>query len=327
MPSFSYDYTLTNGTTANADHVMANFNNIRSLLVTIKLDADNIQAGALTNALISATAGIVHSKLAATTPGYVLLGTTTTGAITGTPLSGDVTISPTGVTAITAGAIVNADVSASAAIAYSKLALTGSILNADLASGIAVSKLATGTANQILLNNATPLPEWRTVSGDLTNALGVFTISNDAVSSSKLSVTSGEVRATNANQGLTIAFADLVGMTTGAITPPSSTTEVDVDVSVQFGGATGALAGYVRVFESINGGAFNDLTTSVYGAAGTEPTALMTGAAQQPSTGASFTRTVNPANTYTYKVQVAGSIANGNAIKGLGTFIRWRFLK
>jgi hypothetical protein len=38
--------------------------------------------------------------------------------------------------------IVNADVNASAAIAYSKLALTGSILNADLAGSIAYSKLS-----------------------------------------------------------------------------------------------------------------------------------------------------------------------------------------
>jgi hypothetical protein len=40
-------------------------------------------------------------------------------------------------------AIVNADVAAGAAIAYAKLALTGAILNGDLAGGIALSKLAT----------------------------------------------------------------------------------------------------------------------------------------------------------------------------------------
>lgn len=42
---------------------------------------------------------------------------------------------------IAAGAIVNNDVSGSAAIAYSKLALTGAILNGDLAGSIAYSKL------------------------------------------------------------------------------------------------------------------------------------------------------------------------------------------
>lgn len=40
------------------------------------------------------------------------------------------------------GTIVNADVNASAAIAYSKLSLTGSVLNADLAGSIAYSKLS-----------------------------------------------------------------------------------------------------------------------------------------------------------------------------------------
>jgi hypothetical protein len=39
------------------------------------------------------------------------------------------------------GAVVNVDINASAAIAYSKLALTGAILNADLAGSIAYSKL------------------------------------------------------------------------------------------------------------------------------------------------------------------------------------------
>ncbi len=59
-------------------------------------------------------------------------------------MSGDVTITAAGVAAIAAGVIVNADVNASAAIAYSKLALTGSIVNADIgaSAAIAYSKLA-----------------------------------------------------------------------------------------------------------------------------------------------------------------------------------------
>lgn len=43
------------------------------------------------------------------------------------------------------GGITNANISASAAIAYSKLSLTGAILNADLAGSIAASKIS-GTA-------------------------------------------------------------------------------------------------------------------------------------------------------------------------------------
>jgi len=83
------------------------------------------------------------SKLASVSGGQVLLGNGS-GVVTGTTISGDVTVSDAGVTAITAGAIVNADVNASAAIAYSKLALTDSIVNADVngSAGIVYSKLS-----------------------------------------------------------------------------------------------------------------------------------------------------------------------------------------
>jgi len=49
-------------------------------------------------------------------------------------VSGDITIADTGVAAISSGVIVNADINASAAIAYSKLSLTGSIVAGDLTS-------------------------------------------------------------------------------------------------------------------------------------------------------------------------------------------------
>jgi hypothetical protein len=84
---------------------------------------------------------------------------------------------------LTSSLIVNADISSSAAITYSKLSLTGDIVNADVATAaaIAVSKLAAGTANQILISNATPTPTWTTLSGDVTNVLGVMTLANTAV--------------------------------------------------------------------------------------------------------------------------------------------------
>lgn len=58
---------------------------------------------------------------------------------------------------LSAATIVNADVSASAAIAYSKLNLSLSIVNADIAvaAAIARSKLASGTASHVLINDGT----------------------------------------------------------------------------------------------------------------------------------------------------------------------------
>jgi urease beta subunit len=115
----------------------------------------------IVNADISTSAAIAHTKLANATAGQVLLGTTTTGVVTATTVSGDVTITGAGVTAIGSGVIVDADISASAAISLSKLA-TGalptaitvtsanisdlSIVNADISTSAAIdlSKLATG---------------------------------------------------------------------------------------------------------------------------------------------------------------------------------------
>lgn len=58
-------------------------------------------------------------------------------------------------TMILDGTILNADINASAAIAYSKLALTGSILNADISTSaaIAVSKLAASTISGVTLGS------------------------------------------------------------------------------------------------------------------------------------------------------------------------------
>lgn len=64
----------------------------------------------------------------------------------------------------TSGLIVNADVSPVAAIAYSKLALTGSITNADLAGSIADSKLSTLSTAGKVSNSATTATSANTAS-------------------------------------------------------------------------------------------------------------------------------------------------------------------
>lgn len=59
------------------------------------------------------------------------------------------------VSLLLSGSVVNADISNSAAIAYSKLNLAGSILNSDISASaqIARSKIATGTADHVLIND------------------------------------------------------------------------------------------------------------------------------------------------------------------------------
>lgn len=80
-----------------------------------------VLSGAIVNADISASAAIAFSKLASLTSGNILVGNSSNVA-TSVAVTGDVTISNAGVTAIAAGVIVDADISATAEIAVSKLA-------------------------------------------------------------------------------------------------------------------------------------------------------------------------------------------------------------
>ena len=95
----------------------------------------------------SSTVGVA---LDAKTSGYIPIGNGTT--VTSVAVSGDITLSSTGVVAIAAGVIVNADINASAAIAFSKLA---SLTSANILVGSA-GNVATSTAvsGDISISNA-----------------------------------------------------------------------------------------------------------------------------------------------------------------------------
>ena len=103
---------IADGTIVNADV------NASAAIAYSKLNLGT----SIVNADVSTSAAIAHTKLANATAGQVLLGTTTTGVVTATTISGDVTITGAGVTAIGSGVIVDADVSATAAISRGKIA-------------------------------------------------------------------------------------------------------------------------------------------------------------------------------------------------------------
>jgi hypothetical protein len=108
-------------------------------------------------------------------------------------MSGDATISSAGAVTIANSAITNAKVSASAAIAYSKLNLSSSIVNADISASAAIahSKLATGTAGNILVADVSGNFTSMTLGGDGTiTSAGVFALSND-VDVTKLTAATG----------------------------------------------------------------------------------------------------------------------------------------
>lgn len=147
------------------------------------------------------------------TPGDMLFADSSTSlAKLGVGLSNYVLMSIAGVPQY--GQIVNASVSASAAIAYTKLALTGSILNADLAGGITQDKLSGSIPySKLVLTGSI-------VDGDIVS-----------VATTKLTGT-----VTNAQLAGSIAATKLVGTdiaTVGTITSGAWTASV---ISPAFGG-------------------------------------------------------------------------------------------
>lgn len=125
-----------------------------------------IGAGVIVNADINASAAIDHSKLASITAGSILLGGPT-NVPTATAITGDITLTASGVSAIAAGVIVNADINTSAAIDH--------------------SKLANITAGSVLLGNATNIPTATAITGDITlTSGGVTTIANNAITTAKI---------------------------------------------------------------------------------------------------------------------------------------------
>jgi hypothetical protein len=115
-----------------------------------------VLSGSIVNADINASAAIAFSKLASLTSANILVGSSGNVA-TSVAVTGDVTISNAGVTAIAAGVVVNADVSASAAIAFSKLAnvsATDRLLGRSTAGAGAIEEVICTAAGRALIDDA-----------------------------------------------------------------------------------------------------------------------------------------------------------------------------
>ena len=136
-----------------------------------------IADGAIVNADINASAGIAFSKLAALTSAHFLLGNSSNVA-TATQITGDISVSNAGVAAITAGSIVNADISGSAAIAASKI-VSGSTSGAGVLqlsdSTTSTSTALAATANAVKVTKDVADAALPKAGGTLT---GAVTISN-----------------------------------------------------------------------------------------------------------------------------------------------------
>jgi hypothetical protein len=212
--------------------------------------------GTIVNADINASAAVALSKLASGTAGQLVVHNAS-GVPTATTVTGDVTITSGGVTAIASGAIVNADVSASAAIELSKLATStagniivynssgvptavaesgdvtidasgvtaissGVIVNADInaSAAIALSKLATSTAGNIIVYNSSGVPTAVAETGDVT-------ISDTGVTA----IASGVIVDADVNASAAIADTKLATIATAGKVSNSATTAASANTA------------------------------------------------------------------------------------------------
>ena len=180
----------------------------------------------VSNQQISNNAAIAHSKLATMPSGSVMLGNAS-NVPTATAVTGDVTISNTGATSISAGAIVDADINGSAAISLSKLAtgalptgitvasanlVDGTIVDADISgtANISLSKLANGALPSGIAVASANLVDGTIVDADI-NASAAIVDTKLATISTAGKVSNSATTATSANTANAIVTRDANG--------------------------------------------------------------------------------------------------------------------
>jgi hypothetical protein len=171
-----------------------------------------VLSGSIVNADINASAAIAFSKLASLSSANILVGSSGNVA-TSVAVTGDVTISNTGVTAIAAGVVVNADVSASAAIAFSKLAnvsATDRLLGRSTAGAGAIEEITCTAAGRALIDDADAAAQRTTlgvVIGTDVQAYDADTAKTD-VTQSFTAAQRGEVTTLTDAATIAVDFAD-----------------------------------------------------------------------------------------------------------------------
>jgi hypothetical protein len=189
----------------------------------------------IVNADIAAAAAIAYSKLATLTSGNIVLGSAANVA-TSTAVTGDVTISSTGVTAIAAGVIVNADINASAGIVDTKLA---TIATAGKVSNSATTAASANTASAIVARDASGNFTAGTITAALTGAASSNVLKAGDTMTGVLAVTAGTAAlpgiavSGDLNTGIYSPSADQIGIATGGT--PRITVDGSGNVNIDSG--------------------------------------------------------------------------------------------
>lgn len=202
-----------------------------------------IADGTIVNADINASAAIALSKLATGTQGTVVLHNSS-GVPTATALSGDVTVTNAGVTAISSGVVINADINSAAAIA--------------------LSKLASGTSAQVVLANSSGVPTYTTISGDVTvTNTGVTAIGSGKVTSDMIA--DGAIVNADINASAAIALSKLASGTSAQVVLANSSgvptyTTISGDIAISNTGVATIQANSVALGTDTTGNYMSDIT-------------------------------------------------------------------
>jgi hypothetical protein len=187
----------------------------------------NLYLSGSTIAIAGSTSGTLTLAAPATAGTTTVTFPATSGTVITTGDSGTVTS-----TMIADGTIVNADINASAAIAYSKLSLTGSILNADLAGSIADTKLSTISTAGKVSNSATTATNANTASAIVArDASGNFTAGTITAALSGNASTATALQTARAINGVNFDGTAAITVTAAAGTLTGSTLASGVTAS------------------------------------------------------------------------------------------------
>jgi len=222
----TYSGTVTTTTlTANRTYTLPN---VTGTLVTSgdtgTITSAMIADGTIADIDINASAAIEFSKLASLTSANILVGSSGNVA-TSVAVTGDITIGNTGVTAITAGVIVDGDINASAGIVDTKLA---TISTAGKVSNSATTATSSNVPNTIVVRDAGGNFTAGTITGNATTAT--------KLSSQRTFALSGNVTGT-VNSDLETGFTISTAIASGVVTSDmiANGTIVDGDINASAG--------------------------------------------------------------------------------------------